>query len=170
MSIYKCRYCEGISEMRIYNHEGIKYKGYYHKILEYNKLVSKLAQLEKSIKITKSTFPIPLPVYGKFEVILSNKQDKVTILGVLLNKNKMKEYLDEWEVMTGFLNDWSDTQISVSYYKTEEGILTHIGHGWKILKEPCVISNEEWEQFKIGNIPERLILEQEQEIIPKLKE
>ena len=45
--------------------------------------------------------------------------------------------------------------ISVQYFLTDEGILTHRGGGYCILNDPKLCTDEEYERICQGDIPER---------------
>lgn len=53
-----------------------------------------------------------------------------------------------------FSNDWQEPGWrGMVYIRTNEGILTHAGGGHLILRDPMLVSDEEWAQICAGDIP-----------------
>ena len=45
--------------------------------------------------------------------------------------------------------------VGMFYYRTDENILTRAGGGYRVLKDPKLCSDEEWERICSGDIPEK---------------
>jgi hypothetical protein len=73
----------------------------------------------------------------------------VVIKGTLLNK---EDYDDIMRLFGSLMNRPEDHFSSVTYWRTDEGILTHCGGGHLVLREPVLMSDDEWEDLKKGNV------------------
>ncbi len=148
----------------------LKKAGDHPLIAEYNKTIDsmekRLEVLRVQIRDAKREEGEPKPRYWIRNVILKDKFwgsfrnerkiDGVVLLDILMNLGEKEAWFERWGSITG---PWEPTRSSVTYYRTEEKILTSDGgDGWGFLKElPMIVSDEEWEAIKEGNIPERLI-------------
>lgn len=76
----------------------------------------------------------------------------------LVHKRVRPELMAEWVKggYSSFSNDWqSGRWFGAVYVRTDEGILTHVGGGHLILRDPMLTSPEEWAQIVSGDIPEK---------------
>lgn len=135
-------------------------------IVQYNQLVAELKRLEEEIRNTEKAEKAPTPKYGNrtVEVWIQKKSlwgsrvpdgtECIRITEYLLNRDEYNAWMARWGGISG---DWKDTHQSVTYYVTEDGILTSDHGGWLILKTPTLISTNEWLALKRGEIPQQLL-------------
>lgn len=135
-------------------------------IQEYNKVreeaVAKLKELNKQIEAEHKKEPQPHAKYGNIKASVKmtskdpfNRSDEqveaVTLTVELLNKDEKDAYMNRWG---GIMGSWDETRHTASYYRTPQGILTEMHGGWiGLIKTPSIITTEEWERIKKGDIP-----------------
>jgi hypothetical protein len=121
--------------------------------IEKNEIESKLYDLRKQVE--------PKAVYGNLKVIVDpNYQDfmskeiyeAVRLVDYLLNENEKDAHMNIFGQING---DWKTQRGSVTYYRNEYGVLNHSGGGYVLLKDGIPCSDDEWEQIKEGNIPDK---------------
>lgn len=120
---------------------------------EINSLKEEQLDLESQLRALEREVA-PKPRYGDLQVKCEEHQGRETLYltTFLLNEHEKATHLD----LFGWINgDWAETRRSVGYYRTEDGILTHEGGGWCLLKEPALCSDIEWEAMKSGMIPDK---------------
>jgi len=122
-------------------------------IKRYNELLNQLKRLSIEISEAERSCPKPIAKYG--DPIATEYGNGIIFTRRLLNREERDEYMKMWGHVDGF---WDETRASVCYTRTSEGILTSLGGGWVFLKGlPTIVSDEEWEAMKSGNIPSRLL-------------
>jgi hypothetical protein len=81
--------------------------------------------------------------------------EKISFNFTLQNEKEKEAYLNRWGGIDG---GWDEGRTSVAYVRSDEGILSSEHGGWVgFLKTPAIISDDEWAQMKVNQIPERLI-------------
>lgn len=83
------------------------------------------------------------------------------VSGLRVSKRVKPEIIAEW-AKGGFSLFSSDFQepgrwFGMFYFRTEENILTHDGGGSRVLKDPKLCSDEQWESIKNGIIPDKFL-------------
>lgn len=116
-------------------------------------LEAEKADLEKQLRALERDL-MPKPIYGNLEVRCEEHQGRETLYltTYLLNEGAKDVQLNLFGRVDG---DWRENRHSVGYYRTEDGILTHEGGGWCLLKEPALCSDIEWEALKAGTVPDK---------------
>lgn len=87
------------------------------------------------------------------QVYMEGDIECIRITQVLTNENEKDEYLQLFGSVDG---GWEKTRHSVDYFRIE-GLLLHDHGGWILLKDRQLCSDEEWNQIKNGNIPEKFL-------------
>ena len=125
------------------------------------------AQLEGFIEAVMKDEKPPQPKYEVAEIIVEDltplgqsKQHGVRIFCELVNKHELDAWIVRWgpTVLGG---SW-DLKIpcSVHYYRTEQGILTSAGGGYRVIKNlPVLVTDGEWAEMLEGRLPACLQLE-----------
>jgi len=72
------------------------------------------------------------------------------VAGLRVEKRIKPAILANWHGSLGDEAKWR----GMFYFRTREDLLTHLGGGWRILKTPCHVTDEEWKMLESGNIPE----------------
>ena len=81
-------------------------------------------------------------------------------IGARIMRRIKPEILGEWKqggTATFHSDDMDGQWLGMFYHRTDENILTHIGGGHLILRDPKLCSDSEWSQILAGMIPMKFL-------------